>query len=344
MNPRLARILDSQKLSPLHIAVEEGRLEMVKRLLVVAPETCWWRDGHDMNPVHVAAMDGNVEILEELLQQDLFPAMERLRRGQTVLHLCVKHRQLRALKVLVQKLGELVCARDDDGETLLHLAVRCNQLEMVKYLVQITKLDKEATNSMGKTALDILKESPKDPTTYSDMRRILNSLSDHSTLLGILPKMTDITMVVVVLIATMAFQAAVSPPGGVWQDDTPSHRAGQAVMASTHPKMYKHFVNANTTAFVSSLVTIMLITTGLPLEQFFFLAVATTAMWLSLTSLGVGYGASLIMTTPKEEQSLGYIVAAVVSVFLSFLLLLLLYLSVNGLRSSWRRRSADRSF
>ncbi|XP_047939422.1 ankyrin repeat-containing protein At5g02620-like [Salvia hispanica] len=343
INPRLARILDSQKLSPLHIAVEEGNLEIVKRLVLVAPETCWWRDSHDMNPIHAAAMAGRVEILDELIQVDPSPGLERLHRGQTVLHLCVKHGQLSALKVLVERLGELVCAKDDDGETLLHLGVRCNQLEMIRYLLRTTKLDKETTNAMGKTALDILKESPRDPITYGEMKRSLSSLSDHSTLLGILPKMTDITMVVVVLIATMAFQAAISPPGGVWQENTASHRAGQAVMASTHPKMYRHFVNANTTAFVSALVTIMLITTGLPLEQFFFLVVATTAMWLSLTSLGVGYGASLIMTTPNEEQSLGYIVASVVSVFFFFVMLLLLYLSINGLRSSLRRRSTEGS-
>ncbi|XP_057776291.1 ankyrin repeat-containing protein BDA1-like [Salvia miltiorrhiza] len=226
MNPRLTRILDSQKLSPLHIAVEEGKLEIAKRLLSVAPETCWWRDGHDMNPVHVAAMDGNVEILEELLRLDLYPAMERVRRGQTVLHLCVKHRQLRALNVLVEKLGELVCAKDDDGETILHLAVRCNQLEMIRYLVQRTKLDKEMTNSMGKTALDILKESPRDPITYPEIRKILNSLSDRSKLLGILPKMTDITMVVVVLIATMAFQSVLQPPAACGR--TTRHRTKPA--------------------------------------------------------------------------------------------------------------------
>ncbi|KAG6399286.1 hypothetical protein SASPL_140762 [Salvia splendens] len=100
---------------------------------------------------------------------------------------------------------------------------------------------------MGKTALDILEESPQDTTNYMEMKKMLTSLSTQS-LLGALPKLTDTTMVVVVLIASMAFQAAISP---VWQDDTPSHKAGEAVMASTHPKIYKDFVRANTTAFIS---------------------------------------------------------------------------------------------
>lgn len=44
-------------------------------------------------------------------------------------------------------------------------------------------------------------------------------------------------MVVMTLITTMAFQAAINPPGGVWQEDTPSHKVGEAVIACPHPKI-----------------------------------------------------------------------------------------------------------
>lgn len=71
LNPRLARISDSQKSSPLHIAVEEGQAEICQKLLVVALEACWWRDCHDMNPLHIAAMKGHVEIMEHLLEESL---------------------------------------------------------------------------------------------------------------------------------------------------------------------------------------------------------------------------------------------------------------------------------
>ncbi|XP_057775522.1 ankyrin repeat-containing protein At2g01680-like [Salvia miltiorrhiza] len=103
MNPWLARSLDSQQSSPLHIAAAEGRFEISRKLLVAR--------------------------LSRYEPESRLPAMERVGRGQTVLHLCVKHGKLETLKVLVGKLWELVEAVDEDGETLLHLAVRSTQLE-----------------------------------------------------------------------------------------------------------------------------------------------------------------------------------------------------------------------
>ncbi|XP_057775518.1 ankyrin repeat-containing protein At5g02620-like [Salvia miltiorrhiza] len=198
INQELARDLDSKNSSSLHLAAAKGNVGIAKRLLAIAPEMCWWRDCHDMNPIHVAAIKGHDEVLKELLQMDLFPAMER-HRGQTVLHLCVKHRQLTTLKVLAEKLGDLVNAKDDDGETLLHLAVRSNQDQVVRYLVESNKMKKLSMNSMGKTALDILNESFRDTATYSEIKEFLRSLSDQS-MLEVFPKLTDVTMVVVVLI------------------------------------------------------------------------------------------------------------------------------------------------
>ena len=146
------------------------------------------------------------------------------------------------------------------------------------------------------------------------------------------------TMVVVVLIATMAFQVTVSPPGGVWQDDTPSHNAGRAVMATTHPTVYEHFISATTTAFISAIVTILLISTGAPQANFFFLAIATYSMWVAITSIGVSYGVSLIMTNPMETKSVGNIVVIVASVFVFVYLLLFLYFPIRKLVSSLLRR------
>ncbi|XP_057775547.1 ankyrin repeat-containing protein At5g02620-like [Salvia miltiorrhiza] len=333
MNPRLARIPDSQKSSPLHIAAAEGHVKIASELLSVAPEMCWWRDDQGMNPVHVAAMNGHVELVEHLLGESCLPAMDRLHRGQTVLHLCVKHGQFRALKVLVEKLGELVCAKDDDGETVLHLAVRCNQT--IQYLVDNKTVERQTRNSMGKTALQVLNESLPHTATYTKIKRILINLSNESYF-EVLHKMTDVTMVVVILIATMAFQAAMSPPGGMWEHETLSHRAGEAVLASTNPTMYRHLVRANTTAFVSSLITIFLITTGLASTNFFFMSAAVYATWVSLSAIVISYGTSVAVITPKNKAM--NLIVTLLAVDLNTFGLILAYVVIRKLYLTWKTK------
>ncbi|XP_047952521.1 ankyrin repeat-containing protein NPR4-like [Salvia hispanica] len=293
-------------------------------LFLMAPETCWWRDCRDMNPVHIAAINGHVNILEEFLQINSPSSMERVHRGDTLLHLCIKHNQLDCLKFLVGKLGELVWAKDDDGDTILHLAVRFNQLETVRYLVEHTKIEKQARNLLGKTALQILNESPHR-IYYSEMKKLLKIPSTNK-ISKVFPNLTDTTMVVVGLIATMAFQAAISPPGGVWQEDTTSHKAGDAVMAYTHPKLYKQFVHANNTAFVSSIITIFLITTRQPSGRILFLLISLFAMWVSLASIALSYGASITVVSPNAEtQSLVPVITIVVVVSLGVIGFIFLY-------------------
>ncbi|XP_057776294.1 ankyrin repeat-containing protein At5g02620-like isoform X2 [Salvia miltiorrhiza] len=312
INPQLARNLDSEQSSPLHVAAAQGNIVIVRKLLSVAPEACWWRDCHDMNPIHIAAMNGHDEVLKVLLEESHLPAMERLHRGQTVFHLCVKHGQLMTMKVMVEKLGELVHAKDDDGETLLHLAARSNQLEIVKYLVQHKITRTQTPNSMGKTELKILRESksPGDKSRYSEIKNMLKKLPDPTKMLP--ARMGESVLVVLVLIATMAFQAGIAPPGGVWDENKNTTigvfnitvRAGEAIMESTYGQAYMYvFVVFNTIAFVVSLLTILLIMTGLPFRSRGFSTLAMIFMFASAFSVSVSYTFSIIAITPGEEPS-----------------------------------------
>ncbi|KAL1558033.1 ankyrin repeat-containing protein-like protein [Salvia divinorum] len=296
LDPQLAWSLDSQQLSPLHIAAMKGHVEICQKLLSVAPEACWWRDCHDMNPVHIAAMKGHVEVLESLFQESLSPAMERVHRRETVLHLCVKHGQLRTLKVLIEKLGEeLVHATNEDGETIMHLAVRFNQFETIQYLVENIEIKSQTFNSMGKTEVQILNDSPWNITTsYSEIKRVLSSLKAppiHNM------KLADSMMM---LTASIAFQNTMNPPGGVWQDDTPSHKAGEAVIAYTHGHIYDHLVEMNAITLCSSLIAMTVNTNGK--SDICASRVGWSAMHLAIVAFMLCYLTSIVVISPDTIE------------------------------------------
>ncbi|XP_057775997.1 ankyrin repeat-containing protein At2g01680-like [Salvia miltiorrhiza] len=321
----------------LHVAAAQDCVDIAAVLVGEAPKMCWARDAGGMNPVHVAAMNGSHGVLRMLVERDDFAAMERLERGETALHLCVKHRQLGALRVLVEKLGEFVCEEDDAGNTVLHWAVRLRQLEIIEYLVALNKLDTNSKNSKGQTPLQMVNPD-SDKETAQCIADILKSPAHPTLAEDWLLKKRDSIMVVAILIATMAFQAAVSPTGGVWQDDTSSHKAGEAVMAYKDPNIYKNFMRSNTVAFVTSLSTILLLIVGLPLFKYrLFMWALVVIMWVSVTAVGITYGASIMVATPKiHEKSLSSVIQIGIIAWVSLMAILFI---VNTLRLLFQWKS-----
>ena len=164
-------------------------------------------------------------------------------------------------------------------------------------------------NLEGKTALDILQEQPQE-VDNSEMRAILeragalraSSLptvtSSYARYLR-LPEIGDFTMgnigqllnlnvtderrnallVVAALLVTVTFQAAITPPGGLWQDDlleanttdvlgrspddlyklniTGPHVAGSAIFNQTY--LFSFFMIFNSTIFLSSMLAMVVL-------------------------------------------------------------------------------------
>jgi len=125
--------------------------------------------------------------------------------------------------------------------------------------------------------------------------------------------MRNLLLVVAALVAATTFQAAVNPPGGVWQDNlvingTTIHYAGKSVLAS-NPGEYKTFIFCNSVAFSSSALVIGSLINGFP----YFVET-----YLALLSMTVTYGAAVAAVEPPDTTGLPFLIALLVPYIVSY--------------------------
>ncbi|XP_039037379.1 uncharacterized protein LOC120174674 [Hibiscus syriacus] len=229
-----ARNLNQQGLSPLHIAVEKRHKVMMLLLLEI-----------DSNLAHVKGKKGETPLHYISKYPECYDSKSY----------CLAHSSGK------QKIGcspspnrntqeedyhhKVVNQKDEDGNTALHLAASNNQLQMLQLLLNC-KADKHATNQDGLTAVRIAQQHDNrecitllqgcfipviSKIKCKSEKQLLKYAKKASSLIfhdmdNISSDDRNALLVILALLLTATYQAALSPPGGIWQGDNTSKYKG----------------------------------------------------------------------------------------------------------------------
>ncbi|KAH7861759.1 hypothetical protein Vadar_030435 [Vaccinium darrowii] len=115
-------------------------------------------------------------------------------------------------------------------------------------------------------------------------------------------KKKETLMIVSSLIATIAFQVGVYPPGGVWVDNAPDHVAGKAITAYNYPNAYRYFMYFNTIGFLLSLTTILELIVALPEKHKFMKFIRSMISWMTIMATAFAYTFSVNVISPSDNH------------------------------------------
>lgn len=254
LKPSFVRKLNPNGLSPIHVALLNGKTQVVRWLLKVDGDLVRVKGREGMTPLHdAAATEDHLDLLDDFLKVCPDSIEDVTIRNETALHVAVKCKKLEAFKRLVEWLRQnkskktmswkrkILNWNDEEGNTVLHVAVSTNQPKAVRLLLD-SGVDINAKNLMGDTAGDILVkrqgvEYSRSSMEISEMlqraevtkrarylRSIVLTLEERRLLhVDKWAKISDdrrnVILVVATLLMTVTYQGLLSPPGGLWQDD-----------------------------------------------------------------------------------------------------------------------------
>ncbi|KAK4278818.1 hypothetical protein QN277_016613 [Acacia crassicarpa] len=302
LKPCFAEELNKDGFTALHIAAATGHREIVRELLSLKLGTnlCLLKDKFGLNPLHHAAIRGRVGVIQELVSFCPDAAKQvTTAQGETALHLAVKNHQLEAVRVLVKLCGEdveIMSLKDKDGRTALEIAIATKQLQVLELLGFRGKTNKEST-TLEVLLSETQFETPK-PTTQdgnnADTTQTSQQTEENSK--NIWESLDNMVLVVASLIATVTYQAGLSPPETIWKEDMKNHPKcifhGTNTSHSCPDVTYYLFMSFNTSGFFASCFLIFFYRKGSYVRV--LLPVALISMMITYITLSVSMSPNVL--------------------------------------------------
>ncbi|KAJ9688053.1 hypothetical protein PVL29_014010 [Vitis rotundifolia] len=335
--PDMAMAIDLQGRSPLHLASANGHIEIVNMLLSLNSNICLICDEDGRTPLHLAVMKGHVEVTRELVRarpevtghkldhgETILHSIESVREaefinarddyGNTVLHTATTLKQLETVRYLLNGNMVEVNALNDSGLTALdvieHMLRDLKSMEIRESLSKVGALRARTVPAIamviGESRLDFVAQPLDVSPRISSPRAISRGISIKKRLENQenwLKNKREALMITTGVIAAMAYQAGLNPPRGIWQDDKSNRDAGKSIMGDYCPCGYRSFRIYNTVALVTSLSTIFLLISGIPMKKRVFMSILMVIMWVTITCTALAYLISLWVVSPYHEMT-----------------------------------------
>ncbi|KAJ9688021.1 hypothetical protein PVL29_013980 [Vitis rotundifolia] len=335
--PDMAMAIDLQGRSPLHLASANGHIEIVNMLLSLNSNICLICDEDGRTPLHLAVMKGHVEVTRELVRarpevtghkldhgETILHSIESVREaefinarddyGNTVLHTATTLKQLETVRYLLNGNMVEVNALNDSGLTALdvieHMPRDLKSMEIRESLSKVGALRARTVPAIamviGESRLDFVAQPLDVSPRISSPRAISRGISIKKRLENQenwLKNKREALMITTGVIAAMAYQAGLNPPRGIWQDDKSNIDAGKSIMGDYCPCGYRSFRIYNTVALVTSLSTIFLLVSGIPMKKRVFMSILMVIMWVTITCTTLAYLISLWAVSPYHEMT-----------------------------------------
>lgn len=324
MKKGLFDLKNAREDTPLHLAARENYVDEVKFLIKEFALSAFKHNIEGYFPIHVACQMGHLETIKVLCQheQDWLEPKELLTSDeeQNILHVAAKYGRVSVVKYILgnPKLEKLINMKDEKGDTPLHVATKNWQPGVMLSLTRDTRVNLGLVNHDNSSALDIVDEQLTEiegPLHKSLTRTILVSAKacrskDRAILQTsshpqreppneeTLKTRAEARMLVATLIATVAFAAGFSIPGGY-----NSSKPDVGIATLLNKPMYDVFVICNSIALYSSIiVVVILIWAQIDDSHAMYRALGMTRLPLliALATMSVAFTAGVYVTISKR--------------------------------------------